>query len=137
MKKIFSVLALSTLMAAGVAPTVLAQSTPPASAAQGLALIGQGDANKLGLTPQQIKGIMQVQKQIHSNIEGILTPQQLQQFQASLSQGATTQDALKGTNLNIRQKVRVKNVMEGAIAELKTILTPEQFAAIQAKLKAN
>ncbi|AFY59761.1 hypothetical protein [Synechococcus sp. PCC 6312] len=131
MNKLFSALVLSGFVWMGSASLALSQSAPPPD----LSLIGAEDANKLGLTPPQIKGIVQLQKQIHSNIEGILTPPQLQKFQASLSQGATTRDALKSADLNIRQKVRVKNVMEGAIAELKTILTPAQFAEIQAKLQ--
>jgi len=112
----------------------LAQSPPPSSSS-GLALIAPEQANKLGITRDQVKAIMQLQKQAHANIESILTPGQLQQFQASLAQGATTRDALQSVDLNIRQKVRVKNVMEGVIAQLKTILTPAQFAAIQTKLQ--
>lgn len=131
MYQVLSALVLSGFFYLGVVPLTLAQSTPPPS----LSLIGSGNANKLGLTPAQIKEIIQLQKQIHSNIEGILTPPQLQQFQASLAQGVSTRDALKSADLTIRQKVRVKNVMEGASMELKTILTPEQFAEIETKFQ--
>ena len=119
----------------GFVVSSVAQSPPPPPPSSGLALIAPEQANKLGINPNQIKAIMQLQKQIHTNIEGILTPGQLQQFQASLAQGLTTRVALKSVDLNIRQKVRVKNVMEGAITQLKTILTPAQLAAIQAQLQ--
>lgn len=131
MNKLLSALVLSVFCLFNTAPLAWSQSAPPPP----LSLIGSGDATKLGLTPPQVKEIIQLQRQIHSNIEGILTPPQLQQFQASLSQGVSTRDALKAVDLNIRQKVRVKNVMEGAITELKTILTPAQFAAIESKLQ--
>ncbi len=102
-----------------------------AQSSENLSLMSSDQANKLGLTMEQKKALVQVQKQTHANIEGILTPGQLQQFQASLAQGATTRDALKSVNLELRQKIRIKNVMEGMMGQLKTILTPAQFEQIK------
>ncbi len=109
---------------------VLAQS----EAQSNLSLISGTQAGQLGLTAAQKQSIIELQQQTHGNLTSILTPGQLQQFQASLAQGQTTRDALQSADLNLRQKVRVKNLMEGTLEKLQTILTPAQFNQIKSSV---
>lgn len=99
-----------------------------------MSLISAGQASALDLSPAQKKALFELQKQTHTNLEAILTPTQVQQFQAGLAQGQTTRDALKAADLNIRQKIRVKDLLEGTVEQMKTILTPAQFEQIKASL---
>ncbi len=86
---------------------------------------------ELNLTPEQEDQLIELALDTRAQLEAILTPEQQQQFQASLESGSGMRDAVLDLNLSLSQKRQIRPVMMSTRETWESILTPEQQALIQ------
>ena len=106
-----------------------------------------GQAERLNFTPEQKTKIQQLRQSTRTQIETLLTPEQLPKFQQIESQRQakfsgenglsmrdrrqSMRDSWKSLNLTADQKTKMKAIRQASKEQFKAILTPEQ----QAKFK--
>ena len=78
------------------------------------------------ITSTQQNQIKVLNSQIYPQIQDLLTPEQLNQFQAFLAQGKGMARSLISLDLSISQKIKLLNISRSARSQLTNILTPEQ-----------
>lgn len=112
----------------------------------------RGPWEKLNLSEQQKNQIAEIRRNTRTQIEGILTPEQLAQFKAKkqgfeqrrqqrLSQGERPQGQrpqgkrpggpFADLNLNADQQAKIKQIMESSKQQIEQVLTAEQREQIQ------
>ncbi len=79
-------------------------------------LVAQACPNGQGanLTQEQRNQIEQIQRNSIQQVEGILTPDQQQQFQTALTQGQRMHSAVASLNLSPQQQSQLQGIMQSA-----------------------
>jgi periplasmic protein CpxP/Spy len=127
-----------SLLACAVAVTV-ATTTFTANAqnnANTPLLMAQGQElpakfQSLGLTDAQKSQISEAYNQMRSEISGVLTEEQRQQYQSSVQNGGSEKEALKSLQLTEEQKTKVKTIKDSKKQKIQGILTEEQRQQLQ------
>jgi Spy/CpxP family protein refolding chaperone len=107
--------------------SAVSSASPPSVVAQFPPSSGSGsDLAKLNLSRDQQEQIQQIQAETHNYMSEILTPEQMNQFQAGIAEGKRPPQLLFGLNLSRDQMTRIKEVMQDQQQQMSEILTPEQ-----------
>jgi periplasmic protein CpxP/Spy len=86
---------------------------------------------KLQLTPEQKTKMEQLRKSVNTQIEQVLTPEQLPKFKQIESQRQARHQARETLNLTADQKAKVKAIHQADRQQFNAILTPAQQAQIK------
>lgn len=81
---------------------------------------------EIQLTPAQQIQLKQLSHQTLPQVQQLLSPTQLMQFNAALTKGQSVRLALTSLDLSIPQQLKLRNVVQSARSQLTHILTPEQ-----------
>lgn len=92
--------------------------------------------NGVELSQQQEAQLQQVRLQTRAQIEQILTPEQRNQFKASLERGEGIQKAIAAMNLSTEQKSQLQTVFRSAREQFGNTLTPEQKQQIRSNVRS-
>lgn len=87
------------------------------------------------LTKQQQDQLAQIRRDTRTQIEKILTPQQLQQFKTAMQSPQGRQAAISAMNLSENQKTQLKTIVQSAQSRAEAILTPQQRQQIQRNIQ--
>jgi Spy/CpxP family protein refolding chaperone len=110
----------------------LAQTTPaPVDPAQIFAVL-----EDLNLSPEQKTQLQQLAQSTRSQIEAILTPEQLDLLRSKMAEGQRLREVLPQLELTLEQRRQVLPITQSARAQVNSILTPEQQEQIQQSLPA-
>jgi hypothetical protein len=120
MNKLLTTIAISTLVVVVPAAAAIAQSQMGSLTQLFPALVG------IELKPVQRSQLVQLSQQTLPKVQSLLSPEQLQQFNASLLKGQSMRTALSGVDLSLAQKLRLRNVFQSVKSQLNQTLTPEQ-----------
>ncbi|MBE9216346.1 P pilus assembly/Cpx signaling pathway, periplasmic inhibitor/zinc-resistance associated protein [Plectonema cf. radiosum LEGE 06105] len=91
----------------------------------------QGGWKRLNLTEAQKTQMQQIKQSARAEMERILTPEQLQKFQAAKASGEKKGGGFRDLNLTDAQKVELQRIGESKKSQMEAILTDEQKAQIQ------
>ena len=92
--------------------------------------------NKLNLTEDQKAQMQQIKESARTQMQEILTPEQLEKLEAAKASGQKKREVLRSVNLTDAQKAEMKKVRESRKAQFEAILTDEQKAQLQ-EMKQN
>jgi len=122
--------------------------------AQATTQSGQGRWANLNLTPDQETRLRQLHEQTRKKIEAVFTPQQLQQYRATLqnrrsgmrianseensssAQQTGRQNILATLNLTQEQKTKIQQILRDSRNQRNTILTDAQRSQLQQNWQA-
>jgi periplasmic protein CpxP/Spy len=90
----------------------------------------------LGLSDEQKSQIRDIYSQMRSEVSGVLTEEQRQQYQSAVQSGTPEKQALKSLQLSDEQKTQVKAIKDAKKEQIKGVLTEEQRQQLQ-KFKEN
>lgn len=90
----------------------------------------------LELTQQQQTQLTQLRQQTRTQVESILTPQQREQFKATLIEKKSLQSAIAALNLTPQQTDQLRQVLQSARTQVSSILTPEQQQQLRQKIRS-
>ncbi len=99
--------AMMGVSACGQSNSAQAPDTTPASPTTAQA------SNPAG-TPEQKAERAKKRAEVRKQIEGVLTPEQLQQFQAKVKGGEKMRQALTEVNLTADQKTKIQDILKAA-----------------------
>jgi len=103
----------------------------------------QGKWDKLNLSDQQKAQLQQIKNDTRTQIEAVLTPQQLEQLKTARQNHQANQanqpgqghrgkhSAMAALNLTDAQKAKIKEIKDSQKARMQAILTPEQQQQLQ------
>lgn len=141
MKHKLSLLLLSALSVMPFAPAAMAQIQPSISVAKGNEALQAtvkssadsvwSEVEKLDLTAVQQEEIDAIKAGVSEQMAEILTPEQLQTFQAAQANGDDMRSTVMSLGINRSQRSAVMNVMRAAREDINAVLTPEQRAQIE------
>lgn len=91
-------------------------------------------AEELDLSRAQMREVAGIMRSLNSDIEEILTPEQIELLQAAReqqqSQAQNPQELQEELNLTDTQSAQLAEVKEETVVELQSVLTPEQLEGI-------
>jgi periplasmic protein CpxP/Spy len=99
-----------------------------------------GKWDKLNLSEQQKAQLQQIKNDTRTQIEAVLTPQQLEQLKTARQNNQANQagqghrgkhSAMAALNLTDAQKAKIKEIKDSQKARMQAILTPEQQQQLQ------
>ncbi len=93
-----------------LAGAILAITVPAAA----FACPGTNGEKTNTVTPQQQSQLQQIQRNTLEEVAATLTPEQLNQFQASLASGEAMRPALANLNLTTEQQNQVQQIMQAS-----------------------
>lgn len=91
-------------------------------------------AERLNLTQEQQNQLKQIRENTRSQIEAVLTQEQLQKLQAAKQAGGrrgNRRDVWASLNLTQEQKNKIKEIRQSTKQQMQAVLTPEQQAKLQ------
>jgi periplasmic protein CpxP/Spy len=88
------------------------------------------------LTQSQENQFAQLRSQVRSQIEAILTPEQIAQFKASLEQRQGLRAAIASMNLSQNQKQDLRRIFQSSRTQVNSTLTPEQKQQLRKNIRA-
>lgn len=91
--------------------------------------------DSLNLTPHQKKEVDGIQSNAERQFRAIMTPEQLQQFDANIKAGKRGSDAFESLNLTDDQKQKLSGVQQMIIAQLFSVLTQEQIQTMMQQVQ--
>ncbi len=86
---------------------------------------------RLGLNDAQRSQISEIYSQMRSEISGVLTEEQRQQYQSAVQNGTPEKQALKSLQLSEEQKTQVKAIKDAKKEQIQGLLTEEQRQQLQ------
>ncbi|NJR14758.1 MAG: P pilus assembly/Cpx signaling pathway, periplasmic inhibitor/zinc-resistance associated protein [Calothrix sp. CSU_2_0] len=86
---------------------------------------------RLGLSDSQTSKIGNIYSQMRSEISGVLTEEQRQQYQSAIQNGTPEKQAFKSLQLSEEQKTQIKAIKNTKKEEIQGVLTPEQRQQLQ------
>jgi hypothetical protein len=78
------------------------------------------------LQPAQTAKLEQLSQQTLVQVKAVLTPAQVQQFDAALANGQSVRNAIKSLDLSQAQKSKLQGILKSNRSQLAQILTPQQ-----------
>ena len=97
---------------------------------------GEGKFKRLNLTEDQKAQMQQIKESTRTQMQEILTPDQLQKLQEAKASGQKKRGVFRSLNLTDAQKAELKKIRESKKAQFEAILTDEQKAQLQ-EMKQN
>jgi Spy/CpxP family protein refolding chaperone len=88
------------------------------------------------LTQSQEEQFAQLRSQVRTQIEGILTPEQITQFKTSLEQRQGLRTAIASMNLSQSQKQDLRSIFQSARTQVSNTLTPAQKQQLRENIRA-
>lgn len=115
-----------------IIPTIglVANANPPDISGQ-IADVSMGRGDKLTLTAAQKTKMEQLRQSVNTQIEQVLTPEQLPKFKQIESQRQARHQAHQMLNLTADQKAKMKAIRQADRQQFNAILTPAQQAQIK------
>jgi Spy/CpxP family protein refolding chaperone len=92
--------------------------------------------SELNLTADQQVQLKQLQSQVMSQVESILSPAQQQQLQTIRANGQQIRQSLAAMNLTAEQKQQLRQVFQSTRTQLNTVLTPAQQEQLRQKIQS-
>ena len=89
------------------------------------------EVDNLDLTADQQEEIDAIRAGLSEQMAEILTPEQMETFQASQANGDDLRSTLRSLGLTSSQRSSVVSVMRSAQDDMKAVLTPEQQAQLE------
>lgn len=87
---------------------------------------------RLGLTQEQKAKISEIRQNTRSQIEAVLTPQQLEQLKTAMQDSRQSKrQAFSTLNLTQEQKTQMRQIRQSAKSQYEAVLTPEQRQQLQ------
>ncbi|MUL35439.1 Spy/CpxP family protein refolding chaperone [Gloeocapsopsis dulcis] len=132
--KFMSLFAGAVALSAVFAP--LAINAQPAAPQVGQRAGGRG-MGKAGieLTAEQQAQMEQIRNETRTQIEGVLTPEQRQQWQAAMQNGQRRRGAMAALNLSEAQRTQIRQIMQSSKERATAVLTPEQRQQIEQRMQ--
>ncbi|NJP10618.1 MAG: hypothetical protein HC866_15030 [Leptolyngbyaceae cyanobacterium RU_5_1] len=88
------------------------------------------------LTQQQEDQLAQARRQVRSQLEAIVSPEQRNQFKAALEQRDGLRDAIAAMNLSPEQKAQIRQVLQSSRSQFSGILTAQQKQQLWQNLRS-
>jgi periplasmic protein CpxP/Spy len=88
------------------------------------------------LTQQQEDQLAQARRQVRSEIEAIVSPEQKNRFKTALERGDGLRAAIAAMNLSSDQKVQVRQVLQASRSTFSSILTAEQRQQLRQNVRS-
>lgn len=124
------VVLLTGLTIATVTPISLVQAQPASARIESFPAL-----ENLNLTDDQKSQLQEINQQVLSQVESILTFQQRTQFRSTVQQSGM-QTALRQLNLTRKQQSQLRKVMKSAKREIDGVLTDEQKQQLQQQMNS-
>ena len=87
---------------------------------------------RLGLTQEQKAKIAQIRQNTRSQIEAVLTPQQLEQLKTAMQDSRQSKrQAFSTLNLTQEQRTQMRQIRQSAKSQYEAVLTPQQLEQLQ------
>jgi Spy/CpxP family protein refolding chaperone len=134
-------IALSAALAVvGMTPTLFLQPvwaapTRESDRAQWLELTRQLLLYNVELTSQQEEKLQPIFQQAYAQMQNLLSPAQMTQFQIALREGSGLRSAIAQMQLSPVQEIQTHNIVQATGLKAAPILTPEQRSQIEANLQ--
>lgn len=87
------------------------------------------------LTQQQETQLAQIRRQTWTQIQQILSREQLNEFKAAMEQGAGLRGAIAAMNLSPEQKTQLRQVFQSGRQQMGAVLRPEQKQQFRQNLR--
>jgi periplasmic protein CpxP/Spy len=78
------------------------------------------------ITQEQDAKLAQIRSQTRSQIQAVLTPDQISQFKTALEQNQGLRKAIASMNLSADQKTQLRSIFQSTRTQLTSTFTPEQ-----------
>ena len=88
----------------------------------------------VNISPTQQESLDGIRQSTRSQVESILSPEQQQQFRASLESGQDMRTAVTSLNLSSEQQQQLRTVWQSSVTQLRETITPEQRNQIRQNL---
>lgn len=115
--------------------TINAQPTPPLAGQRAGTVKGMGKMAGIELTAEQQAQMEQIRNETRTQIEGVLTPEQRQQWQAATQNGQRRRGAMAALNLSETQRTQIRQIMQSSKERATAVLTPEQRQQIEQRMQ--
>jgi Spy/CpxP family protein refolding chaperone len=128
-------------IALAVIPTTLSLTAVraiPAEASQEAELLEWAHQRLLynvELTSEQKERLQPIFHQAYAQMENLLSPSQITQFQTTLKEGAKLRDAISQMQMSVVQEIQARNILRATVLRAAPIFTPEQRSQIEDNLK--
>ncbi|HEY9601952.1 MAG TPA: hypothetical protein V6C85_10100 [Allocoleopsis sp.] len=135
--KLMPMLAGAIALSVGVMPFAIKAQAQTPDSAQPAHAHHHSKWDQLNLSEQQKAQLQQLEKDTRTQIEAVLTPQQLEQLKAARQNhqphqaGQGRHSAMAALNLTDAQKAKIKAIKEAKKARMQAILTPQQQQQLQ------
>lgn len=138
--KLMPIVAGAIALSVVATPLIIKAQAQTTNQAQPARAHHHGKWDRLNLSDQQKAQLQQIQKDTHTQIEAVLTPEQLEQLKTAKQnrQANQTGQARQGRhsmmaalNLTDDQKAKIKAIKEAQKARMQAILTPAQQQQLQ------
>ena len=86
---------------------------------------------EFALNRTQQENIVLINRELSREIKSILTPKQLENFTATLSEGLSLRLALQNLSLSPQQSEQLRQALKSAQIKIQQVLTPEQLDYIK------
>ncbi len=130
MNRLFTGLAIGSLVATTPVVSALAQAQPVALTQLFPALVG------VNLQPTQQERLEQISQQTIPKIQRLLTSEQAKQFDAALADGKSVRVALFSLDLSGSQKFKLARELQSARSKFTPILTSQQQQQVAQNARA-
>ena len=82
--------------------------------------------NQLNLTEAQRTRMREIRESTQSQVQGVLTQEQRDRYQAAIQQGQNPRQAMRSLNLSEAQRTRIREIKQASKTQMQEVLTPEQ-----------
>lgn len=134
--KLMSLFAGAIALSAAISPiAVNAQTAAPQPSNCAGATKGMGKMAGINLSAEQRAQMEQIRTETRAQIEGVLTPEQRQQWQAATQNGQRRRGAMAALNLSQAQQTQIRQIMESSRDRATAVLTPEQRQQVEQRMQ--
>jgi periplasmic protein CpxP/Spy len=126
--KLMSILAGAIALSFAATPLIVNAQANPNAPSPGEASQPFKKMEGLNLTQEQKDKMKEIRENTRTQIQGILTAEQQQQFQAAMQSGQRQRrgQVFASLNLTEEQKTKIREVMQTSKQNMRAVLTPEQ-----------